>query len=35
MTAQQDVETRLAELLEIIKDEEQRQVGYPTNQNFD
>ena len=35
MTAQQDVETRLAELLEIIQDEEQRQVGYPTNQNFD
>ena len=35
MTAQNDVETRLTELLEIIRDEEQRQVGYPANQSFD
>ena len=35
MTTQNDIETRLAEFLEIIKDEEQRQVGYPSNQNFD
>ena len=35
MTAPNDIETRLAELLEILKDEEQRQVGYPANQSFD
>ena len=35
MTAQNDIDTRLAELLEIIQDADQRQVGYPTNQNFD
>ena len=31
MTAQNDIETRLAELLKLIKDEEQWQVGYPGN----
>ena len=35
MTAQQDVETRLNQLLNTIKGVDQRQVGYPTNQNFD
>lgn len=35
MTAQNDIDTRLAELLEVIKDVDQRQVGYPTNQIFD
>ena len=35
MTAQNDIDTRLAELLEVIKDADQRQVGYPTNQIFD
>ena len=35
MTAQNDIEARLAELLKIIKEEEQWQVGYPGNQNFD
>ena len=35
MTAQNDIDTRLAELLEVIKDVGQRQVGYPTNQIFD
>ena len=35
MTARNDIETRLAELLESIKDEEQQQVGYPANQSFD
>ena len=35
MTAQNHIETRLAELLKVIKDEEQWQVGYPGNQNFD
>ena len=35
MTAQNDIETRLAELLKLIKDEEQWQMGYPGNQSFD
>ena len=35
MTAQNDIETRLAELLKEIKDGDQWQVGYPGNQNFD
>ena len=35
MTVQNDIETRLAQLLEMLKDEEQRQVGYPANQSFD
>ena len=35
MTAPNDIAMRLAELLEILKDEEQRQVGYPANQSFD
>ncbi len=35
MTAQNNIETRLAELLKMIKEEEQWQVGYPGNQNFD
>ena len=35
MTTRNDIETRLAELLESIKDEEQQQVGYPANQSFD
>ena len=35
MTAQQDVETRLNQLLNTIKGVDQRQVGYPTNQSFD
>ena len=35
MTAPNDIETRLAELLQIIQDEEKFQVGYPGNQNFD
>ncbi len=35
MTAQNHIETRLAELLDIIKDEEKYQVGYPGNQRFD
>ena len=35
MTAQNDIEARLAELLDMLKDEEQRQVCYPVNQSFD
>ena len=35
MTGQNQIENRLAELLETIKDVDQRQVGYPTNQIFD
>ena len=35
MTAQNDIETRLAELLKEIKDGDQWQVGYPGNQKFD
>ena len=35
MTAQNHIETRLAELLKEIKDGDQWQVGYPGNQNFD
>ena len=35
MNTNKHIETRLAEFLEIIKDEEQRQVGYPANQSFD
>ena len=35
MTAQNHIETRLAELLQVLRDEEQWQVGYPGNQNFD
>ena len=34
MTTQNDIETRLAELLRIIKEGDQWQVGYPGNQNF-
>ena len=35
MTAQNNIETRLAELLKTIQDSEQWQVGYPGNQSFD
>ena len=35
MISQNDIETRLAELLKEIKDGDQWQVGYPGNQNFD
>ena len=35
MTAQNEIDTRLNQLLEVIKGVDQRQVGYPTNQNFD
>ena len=35
MTAPNDIETRLAEFLKMIKEEEQWQVGYPGNQSFD
>ena len=35
MTAPNDIETRLAELLKTIQDAEQWQVGYPGNQSFD
>ena len=35
MTVQNHIETRLAELLKVIKDGDQWQVGYPGNQNFD
>ena len=35
MTAQNHIETRLAELLQTIQDSEQWQVGYPGNQSFD
>ena len=35
MTTQDPIATRLAELLETIRDEESRQVGYPANQNLD
>ena len=35
MTAQNNIETRLAKFLEVIKEEDKSQVGYPSNQNFD
>ena len=35
MTTQNNIETRLAELLKTIQDSEQWQVGYPGNQSFD
>ena len=35
MTVQNEIDTRLAKLLEVIKGVDQRQVGYPTNQMFD
>ena len=35
MTAQNYIDTRLAELLKIIKEGDQWQVGYPGNQRFD
>ena len=35
MTAQNDIETRLAELLKTIQEGDQWQVGYPGNQSFD
>ena len=34
MTAQHDIETRLAELLKTIQEGDQWQVGYPGNQSF-
>ena len=35
MTAQHNIDARLAELLKTVRDEESRQVGYPANQDFD
>ena len=35
MTTTKNIETRLTELLEKIKDDEKYQVGYPSNQSFD
>ncbi len=35
MTARNDIETRLAELLKTIEEGDQWQVGYPGNQSFD